>query len=188
MLRREGARHPKLDVGYNKGTREVDKIGSRKMRSDKKVDVKPTISDKTKRQVYKFSELCELPVKDVAQQLIEIACTSSLILEEINQWFRRDYVCPPAIHKGDIDRPRLKIISNEETGKLNTRLSQENYDQLCDLSYSIDLPPTTTAAILIKRTLHNREFMFDYVRSLKHINDEQKNVIHAFLRKIWGFR
>jgi len=188
MLRREGARHPKIDVGYNKGTREGDKIGSRKMRSDKKVDVKPTISDRTKRQFYKFSELCELPVKDVAQQLIENACTSSLILDDINHWFRRDYVCPPAIHKGNIERPRLKIIFNEETGKINTRLSQENYDQLCDLSYSLDLPPTTTAAILIKRSLHNREFMFDYVRSLKHLSNEEKNELHAFLRKIWGFK
>ena len=164
------------------------RVGERKTRSDKKIDVKPTVSDRTKRQLYKFSELCELPVKDVAERLIENACTSPLILDDIHQWFRRDYFCPPAIHKGNIERPRLKILFNEETGKVNTRFPQQTYNQLCELAYSLDLPPTTTAAILIKRSLHNREFMFDYVRALKHLSNEQKNDVHAFLRKIWGFR
>lgn len=165
-----------------------ERRGDRKVRSDKKVDVKPTVSDRTKRQLYKFSELCELSVKDVSEQLIENACTSPLILDDIHHWFRRDYFCPPAIHVGKLERPRLKLLFNEETGKVNTRFPQPTYDQLCKLAYSLDLPPTTTAAILIKRTLHNREFMFDYVRSMKHLSNEQKNEIHAFLRKIWGFR
>lgn len=164
------------------------RVGERKTRSDKKIDVKPTLTVKSKRQLYMLCELCELPVKDVAEQLCERACTSPLILDDIHGWFRRDYFCPPAIHKGYIDRPRLKLLFREETIKVHTRLRQDAYDQLCDLAYSLDLPPTTTAAFLIKNTLKNREFMFEYVRSMHHLSNEQKNDVHTFLRKIWGFR
>ena len=165
-----------------------DRGGERKTRSDKKKDVKPTLTVKSKRQLYKFCELCELPVKVVAEQLCEKACTSSLILDDINGWFRRDYFCAPAIHKGYPERPRLKLIFHEETEKVNMRLRQTTYDQLCDLAYALDLPPTTTAAVLIKMTMKNREFMFEYVRTMNHLSNEQKNTVHALLRKIWGFK
>lgn len=160
----------------------------RKARSDKKVDVKPTMSIKLKRQLYKFSELCEMPIKDVGEKLCENASVSPLILDDINQWFRRDYICPPAIHKGYLERPRLKLLLGAETGKVSIKFSQATFDQLCKLAYSLDLSPTTTSTILIKRSLHNREFMFDYVKTLRHLSNEQKNDVHAFLRKIWGFR
>lgn len=160
----------------------------RKVRSDKKVDVKPTMSIKLKRQLYKFSELCEMPIKDVGEQLCEKASVSPLILEDIHQWFRRDYFCPPAIHKGYLERPRLKLLFGDETGKVSIKFPQATFDQLCKLAFSLDLSPTTTATILIKRSLHNREFMFDYVRTLKHLSNEEKNDVHAFLRKIWGFK
>ncbi len=160
----------------------------RKTRSDKKTDVKPTLTVKTKRALYRFSELCELPVKDVIEQLCEGACTSPLILDDINGWFRRDYICEPTVYSGVMERPKLRLLYREETEVVNARFRQGAYDQLCDLAYSLDLPPTTTAAVLIKVTMKNRDFMFEYVGSLEHLSGEEKNAIHALLRRMWGVK
>jgi hypothetical protein len=160
----------------------------RKIRNDKKVDVKPTISIKLKQQIYKLSDLSGLYVKDLAETLIERGQISPLILDEIHDYFRRNYLCPPALHRGYLERPRLKLLLPNETGKITIKFPQPTYDQLCQLSYALDLPPTTTTAVLLKKTIHNREFMFEFVRSLKDLNNAQKNTVHEFLRHVWGAR
>lgn len=160
---------------------------TRKVRSDKKVDVKPTMSIKLKRQLYKLSELCDEPVKDVAERLCEKGSVSLEIVDDICSWFRRDYFVGPAIYKGYLERPRLKLILGEDTEKVTIKFPQYTYDQICTLAFSLDLSPTTTTAVLIKRTINNRQFMFDFVKAMTHLSNAEKNVIHVFLRKVWGY-
>ncbi|EPD52732.1 hypothetical protein HMPREF1210_01112 [Paenisporosarcina sp. HGH0030] len=161
----------------------------RKVRSDKKVDVKPTMSVELKNQLYTFSYLCELPVKDVAERLCEMATTSEYIIEDIRQWFRREYRFKNHITSGYLERPRLKLIFKGETGKVTIKFKQEAFDALSLLAFSLDLPPTTTATVLIKRTLFHREFMEQFIHSeLRHLNDQQRNKVKLYLRQIWGFR
>lgn len=166
-----------------------EKGTDRKVRSDKKVDVKPTMSIKLKNDLYTLAFLCEEPVKDAAERLCEKGATSSLIIEEIHQWFRRDYFLPPAIHKGYLDRPRLKLIMKEQTGRVTIRFPQSTYDTLSELAYALDLPPTTTATILIKCTLNNQEFMEQYLKShLNHLEGKQIYKVKTFLRDLWGYK
>jgi len=161
----------------------------RKVRSDKKVDVKPTMSVTLKNQLYTFCHLSEEPVKDVAERLCQKGAASPLIIEEIQKWFRRDYFLPPTIHRGYLERPRLRLILKGETSKVTIKFPQPTYDVLCTLAYALDLPPTTTATVLIKRTLFNQAFMHQYVQSdLKHLDGAAKNKINRFLHQIWGYK
>jgi len=162
---------------------------TRKVRSGKKIDVKPTMSIALKNQLYMFAHLCELPVKDIAEQLCEIATTSEYIIEDICQWFRREYRFKNHITSGFLERPRLKLIFKGETGKVSVKFRQDAYDALSLLAFSLDLPPTTTATVLLKRTLYHRDFMEQFIRSeLKHLNEQQKNEVKLFLWQVWGSR
>lgn len=161
----------------------------RKVRSDKKVDVKPTMSSKLKNEIYSFAHYCEEPVKDVGERLCVEGAVSRIIIEEIHHWFRRDYFLPPAIHKGYLDRPRLKLLFKGETGKVTIKFKQDDFEKICNLSYALDLPPTTTCAILLKRTIHNQDFMVSYVHShFNHLSKDDQDRVKRYLRKIWGYQ
>lgn len=163
-----------------------EKGSVRKVRSDKKVDVQPTMSVQLKNQLYTLAHLSCEPVKDAAQRLCEKGLEESLIIEEIRQFFRRDYKFKNNITVGYADRPRLKLVLNGDTGKVSIKFPQPVFDRLCDLAFALDLPPTTAATILIKKTLNNKEFMEYYVRSLQGLTDAEKRKIHAFLNQyVW---
>lgn len=138
----------------------------RKTRSDKKIDVRPTISISLKNHLYTFSNLCDLPVKEVIELIIERSSESKEIIEYLSKWFRRNYIFKNTLVLGDESRPRLKIIYKEETKKVTTRLKRNNYDRLCDLAFALDITPTTAVGVLIKVSLNNEDFMLSFIKTL----------------------
>ena len=166
---------------------EVGKIatrnrgGDRKVRSDKKVDVKPTISTALKEKLYTFAYLCNEPVKDIAEKLCTDATESKFVIDEICKWFRRKYIYSNRLVYGYMDRPKLKLITNGETSKVTIKFVQNNYEKVKELSNALDLTPTSTAAVLIKITLQNREFMEYYIN--KHLQYLTKSKVEA-IRKL----
>jgi len=163
--------------------------GNRKTRSDKKVDVKPTMSINLKNQLYSFAYLCDEPVKDCAEKLCIDGATSKVIIDDICKWFRRNYIYHNTVAIGDSERQKLKIHIQGESDKVTIRFKQKDYDLLCELAHALDVTPTTTSGILIKTTLTNVEFMQQYAHEhLMHLSDKQKKDIDVFLNKLWGFK
>ena len=160
------------------------KVGKRKGRSDKKVDVKPTMSLTLKRQLYDFADLCNEPVKDIAERLCIQGMVSRNIIEEICKWFRRDYRYDNTIALGYIERPRLKLKPQGETGKVTMRLKPNDNDRLQDLAYALDLTPTSTAAVLIRVTFKNMEFMTRFVEELKKVNEAERAEVRQFIARV----
>jgi len=161
--------------------------GNRKQRSDKKIDVKPTMSIDLKNQLYSFAYLSGEPVKDVAEKLCVYGATSKEIIDDICKWFRRNYIYNNTIAIGNSERPKLKINIQGESDKVTIRFKQNDYDLLCELAHALDATPTSTSGILIKSTLTNIEFMQQYAQKhLMHLTDKKKKEIDLFLNRIWG--
>jgi len=155
----------------------------RKPRSDKKVDVKPTMSLELKELLYHFAYLSNEPVKDTAERLCTIGAMSEEVILNIRRWFRRDYHRPNTITVGYLERPRLKIIMKGETGKVTIKFPQTDYDIICRLAHALDITPTSTCTLLIKMTLTNRDFMESYVeRYLKDLDKKKLLDIHRLLK------
>lgn len=157
----------------------------RKTRSDKKVDVKPTMSLVLKRQLYEIARLSNEPVKDIAERLCVEAMTSKFIAEELCKWLRRNYYYNSTIVIGHKERPRLKLTFKGETGKVTIRFLKCDYDQLSELAYALDINPTATAAILIRLTIRNKEFMEMFVNNLNKVNERERIEVMRFLNRIW---
>ncbi|WP_274307008.1 hypothetical protein [Solibacillus daqui] len=161
-----------------------NEVGERKRRSDKKVDVKPTMSVTLKQQLYDFAELCNEPVKDTAERLVVMGMISPIIIQEFCKWLRRNYTYNSSIAIGYAERPKLKLTSQSETGKVSIRLKINDYDKLSELAYALDITPTATATMLIRLTTRDPEFMQYFINTLNKVNDDQK--IKDYVFNVWG--
>ncbi|MGE8037815.1 hypothetical protein [Lysinibacillus sp. NPDC093692] len=159
-------------------------MGSRRItRSDKKVDVKPTISESLKTTLYKFAEICGEYVKDVAERLCNTGAVSEIIINEIRRWFRRDYRWNNTITMGYPERPKLRITVQPNRGKVTIKFKQRDFDQLSVLAFALDITPTTTAAVLIRMTLGNRRFMQWYLsKFMLHLGEIKIRQIYRLLK------
>ncbi|MGY3186428.1 hypothetical protein [Lysinibacillus sp. TE18511] len=159
-------------------------MGSRRLtRSDKKVDVKPTISESLKITLYRFAEICDEHVKDVAERLCNTGAVSEIVVEDIRKWFRRDYRWNNTITMGYPERPKLRITTESNTGKVTIKFKRRDYDQLSVLAFALDITPTTTAAVLIRITLGNKKFMQWYLsKYLLHLDQMKIREIYRLLK------
>lgn len=164
------------------------KGSERKVRSDKKRCVQPSLSLELKKELFRFSFICREPMKDAAERLCREGATSTLIFDEINQFFRRHISLENHHYRGQLERPRVNLLQ-ERAEKVTIRFTQSNFEPIYNLAYALDLPVNQTATILIKKTLNNREFMSYYIQShCKHLNEKEKENLLVFLRGVWGFR
>ncbi|RHW38686.1 hypothetical protein D1B33_07370 [Lysinibacillus yapensis] len=162
------------------------RAGESRSRSDKKIDVKPTLSINLKDNLYTFAYLCDEPVKDVAEKLCIVGATSKVIIDSMSKWFRRNYVYRNVFVVGHPEQPKLKVNYPKETGKVTIRFKREDYDLISDLSHALDITPTATAGILIKMTLNSMEFIQQYAQEhLMHLSPERKKRIDLFLNQLW---
>ena len=161
---------------------------TRKVRSDKKRDVQPVVSLELKKQLFRFSFLCKEPMKDAGERLCAQGAVSPLIMDDINQFFRRNLSINNHHYMGYLERPRLTLLqSNKE--KITIKFPQDTFESLFNLAFALDLPLNQTAAVLIKRTLNNREFMHEYIQhNLRHLHEREKAQLESFLKGVWGFK
>lgn len=159
---------------------------TRKVRSDKKKDVQPVVSFELKRQLFRFAFLCREPLKDAAERLCNQGATSTLIMDEINCYFRRNIRIDNHTYMGYLDRPRLQIVQKSNVEKITIKFPQESFEKLYNLSFALDLPLNQTAAVLLKKTITNRQFMKEYMENnLQHLTAQEIANVKSYLKGVW---
>lgn len=143
----------------------------RKIRSDKKRDVKPTVSSYVKDSLYYYAYLVGLPVKDAAFLLIKQGLKSEIILLQFQKNMMNDYHMPYRIIVGNRKGRPVKVNYTGPTGKVTIKFTQEVYEELRKLAFAMGLPPTTTAALMLRKTLFTREFMDEHIKQFRRIHD-----------------
>ena len=160
-------------------------VGERQQRADKKVDLKATMSIALKTQLYDFAEMCEEPVKTIAERLCIEGITNRYIAEEYAKWVRRDFRYNNTIVFGHPERPKLQLTPNGETGKVSMRFNKSDYDRLCDLAYALDITPSSTATVLIRLATKDEHFMQSFIYDLD-VDESQLVKIKNFLKRTWA--
>lgn len=131
----------------------------RKVRSDKKVDVKPTLPSQMKRYLYDICFLSEEHVKDVAEKLCLVAIQYRPIIDVLRPNFRRNYIFENTVMMGNADLERMDTSIKGSTGKVTIKFKKADFDRIADLAYALDVTPTTAAGLLIRNALSNKEFL-----------------------------
>lgn len=161
----------------------MKKNRERKVRSDKKRDVKPHISIELKDAIYRLSYITETPVKDICDELCIFALNQNYIIEELSKHFLRKIRINNTIYFGDLNNPRIyKKMMGQKTERISLRLKSEMYEVIYTLSYALDCSVSRVTAILLEKSMHDINFINDYINEhLISIDDKRKKELQKIL-------
>lgn len=155
---------------------EVVGTKKRKVRSDKKRDVKPTISSNLKDCIYRLSYITNTPVKDVAEILCEKGLRSRKVMEYLSKYFRRDFQFLNTVYMGDWGRQSLQ--NKYQSGKnerITIRFTQVSFEDIFSLSCALDVTPSKATALLLDASIRNTNLLNAFVKTyLHHHIDEMR--------------
>ena len=149
-----------------KGRKLVNKVvvqhsdkKERKTRSDKKRDIKPTISIEVKDHIYRLSYIMTIPVKDVCVMMIEHAIQDETIINRISKNFQRGIWFNETLFHGSSYNPPVTKFEYGQTDRIHFRTKKELHDKISALSYSLDCSLSRVCAILLYESLIDRNFI-----------------------------
>ncbi|MGM0924637.1 MAG: hypothetical protein ACQEWW_26215 [Bacillota bacterium] len=148
---------------------EVIEKKNRKTRSDKKRDVKPTISINLKDCIYRLSYITNTPVKDVAEILCEKGLQSRKVLDYLSQYFRRNLQYSNTVYMGDMGRESLqRKVQSGKNERITIRFSQTSYENIHALSRALDVTPSKATALLLDASIRNTNLLNAFVKTYLH--------------------
>src|SRR3954452_15879890 len=157
-----------------KEVKERTKTEQRKVRSDKKRDIKPTIPAELKNCIHSLSYITNTPVKDVGETLCEKGLQSRKVMEYLSQYFRRDLRFSNTIFIGNLERESLQ--NKYQSGKnerITIRFSQTTYENISNLAQALDVTKSKATALLLDASLRNTNLLNAYVKLYLHENIDQ---------------
>lgn len=146
----------------------------RKIRSDKKRDVKPSLPIDLKECVYRLSYITNTPVKNVIESICVSGLASSKVMDYLSNYFRRGFSFGSTVYMGDMSKEPIRhLYKNIEKERVSTRLKDghgETYDILKRLAYALDCSPALAASFLIEASIRNSDFVDEYMT--RHLEEE----------------
>lgn len=148
----------------------------RKVRSDKKKDIKPTISIDLREVVCRLSYITTTPIKDVGEFICEYGLKSKDVIDILANHFRRDLVVNSTCYVGDLERVSLQKIKIEvPTERITIRFKSETYEKINALAYALDVTPSKATAVLLDISLKDSNVINSYIKSyLKETLDDKR--------------
>ena len=152
-----------------KGVVYISGVGERKVRSDKKKEIKPVLSIRTKDLIYRLSYITHTPVKDVCEWLCIHVINDRNNISHLSRYFVRDVWVGNTLYCGDITNKGFKKRVLGLSGRVTTRFKQPTYEVIAILSYALDCTPTRTVAILLDIAVKDIVTVNEYVK--RFLND-----------------
>lgn len=161
--------------------------GHRKRRSDRKRDIKPTVSLELRECIYRLAYITDAPVKDVSEAIVINGFSDPKVMEYLSEKFVRD------IHVGNtIYRKRThfnhiaKRSDGNQTARISIRFKLEDHDVISSLAYAMDCTVSRACALLLDASVRNGEFIDEFVKSYltTHLDRERVSEIKRVLKYI----
>ncbi|MES9681645.1 hypothetical protein ABWK22_01690 [Gottfriedia acidiceleris] len=150
--------------------RTKEKVSDRKIRSDKKKDVKPTVNLGLYDCVSRISFITNTPMKDVGEVFCTHGLYSEKVIEYLSKNFRRDYTFNSTIYRGNRELLTRRVKQrSDSTTRVTIRFTQEVADKLADLAYALDTTVSTATALLLNASIKNTDIVNEYV--LRHVEE-----------------
>ncbi|PYZ94922.1 hypothetical protein CR194_05205 [Salipaludibacillus keqinensis] len=145
---------------------EVREKKEKKVRSDKKTEIKPTIPYALRETIYSTSYITNKSVKDVAEAICNFGLDSKIVMEHLSKHFRRDYMCGKVMYIGNLDKPSLQKEKVEcATGWISIRFQGYNYEKINQLSFALNVTTSKATALLLDWSIRNSKFIDRYLRT-----------------------
>lgn len=165
----------------------VSETGKRKIRSDKKRDVKPTISVQLYECVNRLSYISNTPIKDVGVIICKKGLYSTLVIEYLSDYFRRDYWSNNnTMYTGELERSPHMIIKGIPKQRMTMRFTQSDHDKLARLAYSLDLTISSAVALLLEVSIKNTDIVNAFIsnQARKELDPQRMKQLREIIKYI----
>ena len=142
----------------------MEKGRGRKVRSDKKREVKPVLTIELKDAIYRLSYITYTPVKDVCEQLCAYVIFDKNAIEHLSQFFKRDVRLENTIYMGSITNEAVNKRFKGSTSSVTVRFKQGLYDNIAGLSYALDCTPSRAVALTLEIGMCNMAYVNKYIK------------------------
>lgn len=155
----------------------------RKERSDKKRDIKPTVTIELKDTIYRLALITNNPVMHVAEEICKYGIRDGEILEYLSENFRKSIRIGNTIYRGNENNPHIRrYITSAPTSRVSIRFYKREYDEIHALSYAMECTVSRACALILDATVRNGDFINEFVR--KYLEDNIDGERMKELRKI----
>lgn len=160
----------------------------RKVRSDRKKDVKPTVDIELYECVSRISHITKTPIKDVGEIFCKHGLYSKKVIDNLSQYFRRNIQFNNTLYMGNREllSERVTRKPSENRTRITIRFRQEVYDHISDLAYALDRTVSTTVAMLLDAAIRNTDILNQYVGEYvdEVLDDNRKKELRHVLKYI----
>lgn len=159
----------------------------RKVRSDKKRDVKPTVPLTLKECIDRLSYITNRPIKDISEEICIYGLYSRKVIELLSEKFRRNYTFKNTMFIGNLNRDSIqkeKIKGLKD--RITIRFKQNEYEKIYSLSFSLDVTPSRATALLLDATIRNSEFINQFLEKyvVAELDENRQRELKAILKFI----
>lgn len=151
-------------------------MGKRKVRSDKKRSINPTVTLELRDCIYRLSFITDNPIKNVIESILIEGSNRKKPLDHLSQYFLRDVRINQTVYMGDNHRvPVGRRGSTSKTIRISTRVSQEMHSDLEGIAFAMGCSVSKACALLVDATVRDVDFVNDFVKGYLESNvDEER--------------
>lgn len=141
------------------------KVRVRKVRSDKKIEVKPTITLDLNDCIDRISYITMQPIQDVGAYICEQGLKSESVIEKMVPYFKRDFwKSEHTLIRGDLDAKKLILNpEQQETTRISIRFKQTTHQRIHDLAYALYTTPSGAVSFLLKTAVCESDILQRYL-------------------------
>lgn len=146
-------------------------MGERKVRSDKKRSINPTVSLELRDCIYRLAFITETPIKDVIADILIEGSRRKKPMDHLSRYFIRDVRIGNSLYMGDNQRMAVnRQSSSGKTVRISTRVAQGMYSDLEGIAYSMGSSVSKACALLLDATIRDVAFVNEFVRKYIEAN------------------
>lgn len=157
----------------------------RKVRSDKKRDIKPTVDVHLKDSIYRLSFITTTAVKDVCELLVLNAFENEAIIKNTSNYFQRDVRIGNTLFIGSLKNEKIARTIVGKTERLSFRVKPDLYEKIYALSYALDCSVSRVASLLLYESITDADFIEKYINHyIESLDNSRKKELQQLLRYI----
>lgn len=129
----------------------------RKVRTDKKREVRPTISIKLKEQIERLGFILDMPIKDLGVTLFDEGIRNKDVIELLSVYLTEEACLEVdgTLYYGHTEYEIPTHFEGESTDRISLRFPQRNYSDVQLLSRLMDVTPSRAVAVMIDSAIRH---------------------------------
>lgn len=165
----------------------MSRVGNKKVRNDKKKDIKPTVSTELRDCIYRLSFITDTPIKDVVEEILRDGSQRKKPLNHLARYFLRDVRIGNSLYMGDNNRvPVGKRSASGKGIRISTRVTQGMYNDLEGIAYAMGCSVSRVCALLLDATVRDADFINEFAKKYieENVDEERMKELKKVLKYI----